>query len=693
MATLDDLSLDQLQALYAQKTDPNVAAIHSIESNSAPATANPVNPASGASGSMQTMASTARQPGFGVNPSNGTPIDNTRTGVQYYQALQQKYKDPTLAAIAYDWGPGNADKWIAAGADINKLPLETLKYVQQFQQKTGAGQQQAPAPNAPAAAQAQQPALPQPAVSEMNIAEEPAADTPPYTIPGRIEQGVMDTLGGGGRALTSALGWLQGKFGDTQGAAATNDTLQQAEEAQAARDREFALKAQQAGAKPGIDWARLGGQLVPSFLIPGGSAESMLGTAANGAAGGAIVGAAATPPGGSYLENAGRGAVFGGAGGAAVRALGQLFRGAAISPEAQALIDQGVTPTPGQMLGGAVNRAEEKVEALPIAGDAIIGARRAAINDMNRAAYQQVLEPMGQAAVDAAPTNVGRNAIEQVHRTISDAYDNLFPFLSFRMDPQFVQDMGQVTTQAARYLNPDNVRILNNAVDDAMIGPMRNIGQNGSAAGQELKDIETALGQKIDEFGGPNADVQSQRIADALTTIQASLRSALARQNPAQAQELNSLNQAWSRYAVLRNAANRVTNPENPILPSQLQQAVKQESNRQSLSAFGEGRGVMQGLSDPATQVLSDKYPNSGSAGRMMLNGLLVGGGSLLSPTTTAAVLAGSGLYGTRIGRQAMLAAIAQRPDLARQLGIGIQSLAPTAGILSGAAIPDIQKR
>src|SRR6478609_956723 len=315
MATLDDLSVEQLQALYAQMTDPHVAAIHSIESGGASATANPVNPASGASGSMQTMAATSRDPGYGVKPSNGTPVDNTRTGVEYYQTLRDKYQDPVKAAVAYDWGPGNADKWIANGAKLDDLPLETLKYVQKFQTKTGG--------NAPAAAAQPAQALPpQPTTTEMNIVEERPADTPEYTRVGRIEQGIMDTLGGGARAGLKGLGWLLGKAGDKQGESSLNDTVQQAEEAQAARDREFALKGQQAGAEPGsTDWYRIGGKIIPGFLVPGGGATSVLGAAGQGALGGAVLGAADTPPGESYLKHAGQGAAFGGVGGAAVNVL------------------------------------------------------------------------------------------------------------------------------------------------------------------------------------------------------------------------------------------------------------------------------------------------------------------------------------------------------------------------------------
>lgn len=672
---LSQLSDDQLMALYKQQQS-----VHQIESGGASDTAAVVNPASGARGSMQVMDDTAKDPGFGVKPSNGTRQDDARMGRDYYAALSQKYdNDPLKTAVAYNWGPGNADKWIAGGAKMSDLPSETLKYLAQHGQNLGLA-------NAAPAAQKAAPLPPQPSQVEMNIVEQPAADTPEYTRLGRIEQGVMDTLGGGARAGLKGLGWLLGKAGDKQGEASMNDTVQQAEEAQAARDREFALKAQLAGAKPGsTDWYRLGGKMIPGFLIPGGNAETILGAAAQGAAGGALMGAADTPPGESYLENAGKGAAFGGAGGAAVSALGKIIGGARLSPDARALVDQGVVPTPGQLFGGALNRNEEKIEAWPIVGDAIMGARRGAVTDMNRAAYRQVLEPLGQEFADNAPRTVGREAIAQVHKTISDQYDDLFPHLSVNLDNQFVQDLGGIAQQAQRYLNPGDLRTFNTTVQDTMLGSMQRAGANGTVGGKELKDIETALTDEIKRFSGPNASVAEGRIADALTSVQASLRSAMMRQNPAMAQELQRVNTAWSRYAVLRRAADAVKNPENPILPGQLQEAVRQEAKQMSKSAFGEGRASMQGLADPAMRVLADRYPNSGSAGRLMLNGALLGGGALVSPAGLAGVLAGSGLYGTEIGRRAMLAAIAQRPEWARVLGSGLEAGAPLAGTLAGA--------
>lgn len=680
---LSQMTDDQLKALYQQQQS-----IHQIESNGAPDTAAVVNPASGARGSMQVMDKTAKDPGFGVKPSNGSREDDARMGRDYYAALSQKYDgDPLKTAVAYNWGPGNADKWIASGAKLSDLPNETLKYLNDHGQNIGLGAATA------APQQKPQQQLPQPTKTEMNIVEEAPADTADYTPLGRVQQGVMDTLGGGARAGLKGLGWLLGKAGDKQGEASMNDTVQQAEEAQAARDREFALKAQQAGAQPGsTDWYRLGGKMIPGFLVPSGAATTLGGAALQGAAGGALLGAADTPPGDSYLANAGKGAAFGGAGGAAVNVLGKIIGGARINPRAQELIDQGVTPTPGQVFGGAVNRYEEKAEIVPILGDAVMAARRGAVEDVNRSLYRQTLEPLGQNFANQAPRTVGREAVEQVHRTISNQYDNLFPHLNVNMDAQFVQDLGGISQQAQRYLNADDLRTFNNTVQDTMLGTMTRAGANGTVSGKELKDIETALGQEITRYSGPNATVAEGRIADALTSVQEALRSAMMRQNPAMAQELQRINTAWSRYAILRNAANRVTNPGEPIKPGQLQAAIRQESKQVSKSAFGEGRANMQGLGDATMDVLADKYPNSGTAGRMALGVLTAGGLGAINPGALGGILAGSGLYGTRLGRQAMLAAIARRPEFARQLGGGLEAISPYAGVLAG-GLPTQQQK
>jgi hypothetical protein len=102
------------------------SAIKQVESGGNP---NAVSPA-GAQGVMQVMPNTQRDPGFGVAPAkDNSPQELERVGNDYYNAMRQKYGHDTLAAIAYNMGPGKTDEWLKAGANFNKLPAETQAYI------------------------------------------------------------------------------------------------------------------------------------------------------------------------------------------------------------------------------------------------------------------------------------------------------------------------------------------------------------------------------------------------------------------------------------------------------------------------------------------------------------------------------------------------------------------------------------
>lgn len=92
---------------------------------------NAVSPA-GARGLMQVMPATARDPGFGIRPSNGTPADDVRVGREYRAKMQERYGgDPAKMWAAYNWGPGNLDRALKNhGANwLDHAPAETRDYV------------------------------------------------------------------------------------------------------------------------------------------------------------------------------------------------------------------------------------------------------------------------------------------------------------------------------------------------------------------------------------------------------------------------------------------------------------------------------------------------------------------------------------------------------------------------------------
>lgn len=86
----------------------------------------------GAVGTMQTMPGTLTDPGFGVRPATDptNPAEQSRVGRDYYNAMLNRYKgDRVRALVAYNWGPGNADKW---DGRMESLPSETQGYIRRI---------------------------------------------------------------------------------------------------------------------------------------------------------------------------------------------------------------------------------------------------------------------------------------------------------------------------------------------------------------------------------------------------------------------------------------------------------------------------------------------------------------------------------------------------------------------------------
>ena len=85
-----------------------------------------------ARGVMQTMPSTMRDPGFGVRPAAdpNDPAEQARVGRDYLGAMLSRYRGDVDAALAaYNWGPGNADRWVSQGKPMDALPAETRDYI------------------------------------------------------------------------------------------------------------------------------------------------------------------------------------------------------------------------------------------------------------------------------------------------------------------------------------------------------------------------------------------------------------------------------------------------------------------------------------------------------------------------------------------------------------------------------------
>ena len=448
---------------------------------------------------------------------------------------------------------------------------------------------------------------------------------------------------------------------------------------QQTKEREAALKTD------GIDWARLGGNVLSP--VNAALAGAMPAAATTGARvlGGAGLGAVT----GGLMPNAGsaedklKQMAAGTAGGAAVPALtagvGRVISpNASRNPQLDLLRAEGVRPTVGQALGGMANKAEEKAISLPFVGDAIATARTRAAGDLNRAVANRALAPIGA----KAPAGIeGRDLVGHVQGKLSDAYNTLLPKLTVQADQAFVQEVQSLRGMVANgSIDPNAAKAFQRILQNDVLGKFK--GQ-GALTGQTMKAVESDLGQKIAQFGG-STDADARLVADALREVQSSLRTLVQRNNPAYADELKAINSGWANFKRLERAAGYVGAEDGAFSASQLQSAVKALDRSKDKGKFARGDAFMQDLSDAGKNVLGSKIPNSGTADRLMQAGAL--GSGLVNPLIPMGLLGGAGMYSAPAQR-ALLAAVSSRPQIAQPItGLLNRSspmLSPAGGLLA----------
>jgi membrane-bound lytic murein transglycosylase B len=154
-----------------------------------------VNSSAGAQGIAQFMPGTAKE--LGVDPLN--PESAIPGAAQYLAQLQKQFGgNLEHATAAYNYGPGNVQKWLAGGGDPSRLPAETQAYLKAVMQ--------AGAPATPQATAGVMPAFgwsPSPATT-------PAAQA--SAAPKAASSGLLGALpAAGGNSMAGILGMMGGQ--------------------------------------------------------------------------------------------------------------------------------------------------------------------------------------------------------------------------------------------------------------------------------------------------------------------------------------------------------------------------------------------------------------------------------------------------------------------------------------------------
>lgn len=493
----------------------------------------------------------------------------------------------------------------------------------------------------------------------------------------------------GAGALTSGFGHYPNQVSDFLNNTG-NDIGNQAKLSEQTYDR-----ARQMSGQSGANVGKFAGEVLSPANLVAGEAElpaatlPYLGRGAKLAQalfkGGAYGGTSPVDPDEDYAktkaEQIGLGAGIGAAGHGLASAANPM---GSLSKNVVTLLKAGVPLTVGQTLGGAAHTLEDSATSIPFVGDMIKSRQREAMAGLQTAMINRSLTPIGE----KLPSGLtGHDAIQYAQQKFDDHYDSTLSQIAATADPQLTGDLSSIVQNATRDygLNQTGQKNLYSLLHGQVIQKS----DSGYFDGDALKDVQSGLrfqAQRLSKSLNPD----DKNLADALFDARDKFNDFIARQNPAQAPQLQAINKGYASYARAEAAGARSNTGIST--PAQLLQAVKAGGTRATNAA---GNSLDQDLATAGTSVLPSTVPDSGTAGRHMvglLAGALAGGGEHLATgdaglgilSSGAALAAGASRPAQALGR----AIIAKRPysqNTAATLADLLRSGVPLLGAPAGA--------
>ncbi len=332
---------------------------------------------------------------------------------------------------------------------------------------------------------------------------------------------------------------------------------------------------------------------------------------------------------------------------------GAAIVGSAIAPTLQAgartLVNADTRLTPGQLLGGLVQKFENVAEHTPFVGTSVEAARVRSLSSFNRSIENETLAPIGKTVSDhIEPGYAGR---ENVHSQINAAYRDAYAGAGMSMTPQLAQDIGAVVqnAQTNRLLPQPQMDQLNAVVRNKIAGKFGNA--PGPINGDQINNVDSELRLLADRYR-QDTSADNRELGQAIGDVRTAFNQHFAAQNPQAVQPLANADAAYSRYVRLRQAgaSTAVNGIEGLMTPTQLQMAVKTADQSFAKRAMSEGRAPFQQLAQAGKMVLPNRMPNSGTPERIeslvaletMLNNPAAFLGSVVAPSAV-----GRALYST----------------------------------------------
>lgn len=372
---------------------------------------------------------------------------------------------------------------------------------------------------------------------------------------------------------------------------------------EAVSNREASIQAsEKASGRDGIDWARLGGNILGTAPL------AALSPAAAGAASGALTPVVDGDFATEKFKQIALGSVAGKLGEIGGNTLAKIVEPTKNAAK-EALLKAGVELTAGQSLGNLGASVEKVLKSLPFTSKVVHEAEQKSLDSFNVATAEKALSPILEPMKAKLTATTGRQAIEEGQKVLDQAYDHVLDRMgTFRADTKFVDAMNELESMASEMppgLGDQFTTIVRNRIGKRLEGTPGGA-SNGTMDGRTFKQVESEL-RVLAQSKKASQDEGQRQIGHALDAARDALRENLARQDPKVADALRKVNKAYAQFAPVERAASSSAKSEARFTPSQLLQAIKTEtkSPRKRMFAAGKG-GELQKWAEDAYKVFGD---------------------------------------------------------------------------------------
>lgn len=438
---------------------------------------------------------------------------------------------------------------------------------------------------------------------------------------------------------------------------------------QAIQQEEASYQAQrQAAGETGLDLARIGGNVLsPAGLIPG-VAAARAATAAGatrvgaGAAAGLAQGALQPVTEGDFLEEKGKQAAIGAIGGAVgekiVAGIGRVAS-PLVSKAEQTMRDLGITPLPGQVLGGRFKSAEEFAQNLPLIGSQIENARQKTIFNFNKGVINKALDKVGAKLPEDV---VGRDAVSFATDEVSKKYDDVLSKMGFTLDFKASSDILNSLSKA-NLPSPGQRETVQNSLNNIVFSKFP---PSSKLTGENIKAVESDLRKEALSYLNSNS-ASDRQIGEALQNVLSTFKKEIAYQNPKYTSQLRRIDSAYGDLAVMKIAAANSGAPNGVFTPKQYQLAVRQSDLSRKKARFAEGRARGQVDAEAALDILGEEAKAT-LEGRIAAQ---VGGGLAVfsNPAVGIPTAAGISAVYSPLGLEVTDLLLRSRPEVVKQFG------------------------